>query len=60
MSISIFDYVSTPIIFGILGMEIIYFHHYHSLSPAELAAAISKVSVVYIDRSSAVKYMQIF
>ena len=44
VSINIFDYVSTPVIFGILGMEIIYFDHYHSLTAAQLAAAISKVS----------------
>ena len=44
VSVNIFDYVSTPVIFGILGMEIIYFDHYRSLNAAELAAAISKVS----------------
>ena len=47
VSINIFDYVSTPVIFGVLGMEIIYFDHYHSLSTAQLAAAISKVSKAY-------------
>ena len=44
VSVNIFDYVSTPVIFVILGLEIIYFDHYNSLNPAQLAAAISKVS----------------
>ena len=49
VSVNIFDYVSTPVIFVILGLEIIYFDHYNSLNSAQLAAAISKVSFcVYV------------
>ena len=43
VSVNIFDYLSTPVIFGILGLEILYFDRYAALTAPELAAAISKV-----------------
>ncbi|XP_065919594.1 lysosomal cobalamin transporter ABCD4-like [Dysidea avara] len=42
LSINIFDYLSTPVIFGILGLEVLYFDRYAALTAPELAAAISE------------------
>ena len=45
VSINIFDYLSTPVIFGILGLEVLYFDRYAALTAPELAAAISEVQL---------------
>ena len=43
VSVNIFDYLSTPFIFVVLGLEILYLDRYATLEGSELAAAISKV-----------------
>ena len=43
VSVNIFDYLSTPFIFVVLGLEILYFDQHATLDGSELAAVISKV-----------------